>query len=162
MRIKDKLSIQVTIGLLLGLMLIVALVNVGTVYYYIDQSETVSNSVDTAGEQRMLTQRMARFSAEIATGNDADASRESLRNAMERYQANLERLENGGTDGGVTLQPAPEAVQPELTAENKPGTSTRPTLRHSLLRIRSRRSSSSLSSTSNRIATPCFKPATNW
>jgi len=99
MRIKDKLSIQVTIGLLLGLMLIVALVNVGTVYYYIDQSETVSNSVDTAGEQRMLTQRMARFSAEIATGNDADASRESLRNAMERYQANLERLENGGTDG---------------------------------------------------------------
>ena len=35
MKIKDKLSIQATIGVLLGLMLIVALVNVGAVYYYI-------------------------------------------------------------------------------------------------------------------------------
>ena len=119
MSIRDKLSIQATIGILLGVMLIVAAVNVGAVYYYIDQSETVSNSVNTAGEQRMLTQRMARFSAEIATGGTADASRDSLRSAMERYQANLERLENGGTDGGVTLQPAPASVQPELTAEKQ-------------------------------------------
>jgi methyl-accepting chemotaxis protein len=118
-RYNRKLSIQAKVGLLLGIMLIIAAVNVGAVYYVMGQTDTLSNSVNTAGQQRMLSQRMARYSAQIATGENTEASRTGLQNAMEKYQSNLETLESGGTANGATLKPAPAAVQGELDAEKQ-------------------------------------------
>ncbi|MEF8782429.1 MAG: methyl-accepting chemotaxis protein [Haloarculaceae archaeon] len=118
-RFEQRLSIQSKVALLLGVMLVIAAVNVGAVYYFIQQSETVGNSVNTAGQQRMLTQRMARFSAQIATGDGTEESRDALRGAMEKYQSNLEALETGGTANGATLQPAPDATREELKIEKQ-------------------------------------------
>jgi methyl-accepting chemotaxis protein len=125
-RYNRRLSIQAKVGILLGIMLIIAAVNVGAVYYFMNQTDTVSNSVNTAGQQRMLSQQMARYSAEVATDGSNDASREGLRNAMEKYQSNLETLENGGTANGATLKPAPDAVQDELDAEKQDWSEYRP------------------------------------
>jgi methyl-accepting chemotaxis protein len=118
-RFEQRLSIQSKVALLLGIMLVIAAINVGAVYYFIQQSETVGNSVNTAGQQRMLTQRMARFSAQIATGDGTEESRGALRSAMEKYQSNLEALENGGTANGATLQPAPDATREALGVEKQ-------------------------------------------
>jgi methyl-accepting chemotaxis protein len=125
-RVNQKLSIQAKIGILLGVMLIIAAVNVGAVYYFMNQTDTLGNSVNTAGQQRMLSQQMARYSAEVATDGNNDASREGLRNAMEKYQSNLETLENGGTANGARLNPAPDAVQDELSAEKQAWSEYRP------------------------------------
>ncbi len=124
--LNSKLSIQAKIGILLGIMLVIAAVNVGAVYYFMGQTDTLSNSVNTAGQQRMLSQQMARYSAEVATGGNTADSREGLRAAMEKYQSNLETLENGGTANGATLKPAPNAVQDELEAEKQDWNEYRP------------------------------------
>jgi methyl-accepting chemotaxis protein len=125
-RYNRRLSIGSKIGLILGIMLVIAAANVGAVYYVTGQADTLSNSVNTAGQQRMLSQRMARYSAQIATGDDTEASRDALRGAMEKYDSNLEALENGGTANGGTLKPAPDAVQAELDAEKRAWAEYRP------------------------------------
>jgi CHASE3 domain sensor protein len=43
-RFEQRLSIQSKVALLLGIMLVIAAINVGAVYYFIQQSETVGNS----------------------------------------------------------------------------------------------------------------------
>ena len=125
-RYNRRLGIQAKIGILLGIMLVIAAVNVGAVYYFMSQTDTLSNSVNTAGQQRMLSQQMARYSAEVARDGSDDASREGLRNAMEKYQSNLETLDNGGTANGATLKPAPDAVRDELDAEKRAWSEYRP------------------------------------
>jgi methyl-accepting chemotaxis protein len=119
-RVRDlprRISINQKIGVLLAVMLVIASINVGVVFYYQSQVEKDSNAVDVAGEQRMLTQRMARFSNAVANGNE-DA-REPLRAAAEKYQSNLDALDEGGTTGGTQVEPVPESARPELRAEKE-------------------------------------------
>lgn len=118
-------------------MVLVAVVNIGVIYSYHQQVEDAGNSVNVAGQQRMLTQRMAWFASDIASGENPDEARERLRIAMDRYDRNLNALRYGGevTDTrlnpdstarestpsvilrGESLQKPPPAARDELAAE---------------------------------------------
>jgi len=106
------------VGILLGIMLIFAAVNVGVVYHYQSQVSTVSNSVNYAGQQRMLSQRMARYANNLAQTGSEDA-RTSLAGAKEKFDRNIQALEEGGTINGATLQPAPSATTAALQREQE-------------------------------------------
>lgn len=113
-RINERLSIGNKIGLLLAIMVIVAGINVGAVYYYQSQAETLGTSVNYAGQQRMLSQRMAFTGYMISQGHD---DQEMMQAAIDKYDRNLEAISNGGEINGQQLQPAPEPVRDELNAE---------------------------------------------
>jgi methyl-accepting chemotaxis protein len=118
-RLTRQTSVRTKLAVVLGVMLLLAVSNVAAVYYYVGQTEQIGNSVNTAGEQRMLTQKMARYVAQVDTGNNIAESREALRAAADEYQSNLETLENGGTANGAQLNAAPSAVTAELRAEKQ-------------------------------------------
>jgi len=118
-RLTRQTSVRAKLAVVLGVMLLLAVTNVAAVYYYVGQSEQIGNSVNTAGEQRMLTQKMARYVAQVDTGNNVAESRKALRAAADEYQSNLETLENGGTANGAQLDAAPSAVTAELGAEKQ-------------------------------------------
>lgn len=115
-RFNDRASVGIKIGVLLGVMLLVAGVNVGVVYYYQSQVSTISNSVNYAGQQRMLSQQMARYSNNLAQ-TESETAREGLRAAMEKYDRNLKALKEGGTINGDQLSPAPSDTKDELAQE---------------------------------------------
>jgi PAS domain S-box-containing protein len=129
-----KISEKVTVLLLV--MVLVAVVNIGVIYTYHQQVEDAGNSVNVAGQQRMLTQRMAWFASDIAAGENPDEARDRLRIAMDRYDRNLNALRYGGvvTDTrlnpdsstgestpvilrGESLQKPPSAARDELATE---------------------------------------------
>lgn len=118
-RLTRQTSVRTKLAIVLGVMLLLAASNVTAVYYYVGQSEQIGNSVNTAGEQRMLTQKMARYVAQVDTGNNVAEGREALRAAAAEYQSNLETLETGGTANGAQLDAAPSAVEAELQAEKQ-------------------------------------------
>jgi len=100
-----KLSEKVSVLLLV--MVLVAVVNIGVIYTYHQQVEQSGNSVNVAGQQRMLSQRMVRFANEIAH-DDSDVARDRLRIAIERYDRNLDALRYGGTVTDTQLNPRSE------------------------------------------------------
>jgi methyl-accepting chemotaxis protein len=124
--LNNRLSVGFKIGALLFTMLIVAGATVGVVYYYQSQTDTLGNSVDTAGQQRMLAQKMARYTNRIASGDNPQEARESLRSSMQTYDENLRLLENGGTKDGAQLTAAPKPTQDELRAEKEAWSEYRP------------------------------------
>lgn len=98
-----KVSEKVTVLLLV--MVLVAVVNIGVIYSYHQQVEDAGNSVNVAGQQRMLTQRMVWHASDIAAGEQPDDARERLRIAMDRYDRNLDALRYGGTVTDTRLNP---------------------------------------------------------
>ncbi|SDJ64220.1 Methyl-accepting chemotaxis protein [Halovenus aranensis] len=115
----ERFSVGQKIGALLFAMLLVAGISVGAVYYFESQTATLDNSIDTAGEQRMLTERMLALSNEIAAGDADEQTYDRLEQSLEGYEANLQRLRNGGTVDGEQLDPAPTEATDELATQRE-------------------------------------------
>ncbi len=134
--LNTRLKLFEKVSLLLVIMVLVASVNIGVIYTYHQQAEQVGNSVNIAGQERMLSQRMARLATEVYQGENPGVARNQLRVASERFEQNLDALESGGTVPdqslnpgadteigeprlilrGEKLDPAPKALEPELSA----------------------------------------------
>lgn len=112
-------SVNSKIAVVLGGMLLLMAVNVGFVFHAQGAVETDSNAVDVAGEQRMLTQQIARFSGAIAADPTDEAAREGLAAAVERYETNLQTLAEGGEIDGQQIPAAPDSAQEELQTERE-------------------------------------------
>jgi methyl-accepting chemotaxis protein len=110
-----KVSVTQKVTLLMVAMLIVAGVNIGVVFYYQSQVEEDSNAIDTAGQQRMLTQQMTRYANRLAAGDEE--AREPLRASKEKYQSNLDALDTGGTVDGTSVPAVPGSARDELQKE---------------------------------------------
>lgn len=114
----SKISSRFTVGQLVLVLLLamigLAAVNVGAVYYYQDQAQDNGNAINVAGEQRMLTQEMAKHTNRIAAGNEPGEAKQSLEEAKERYETNLEALEAGGAVDGEPVPAPPEEVTGNL------------------------------------------------
>ncbi|MFB6134409.1 MAG: bacterio-opsin activator domain-containing protein [Halanaeroarchaeum sp.] len=147
-RANTRFKVSEKVAVLLLVMVLVAVVNIGIIYTYHHQVDAASNSVNVAGQQRMLTQRMAWFASDIAAGENPDRAREKLRIAVERYDDNLHALRFGGTVPDTDLNPAvgtnassslilrgevlrepPSAARDELAAEAALWESYRPHVR---------------------------------
>jgi len=112
-----KISVSRKVTLLLAAMLIIAGMNIGVVFYYQSQVAEDSNSVDVAGQQRMLSQQMTRHANAVAAGNDE--AKEPLRASMEKYQSNLDALDSGGTVDGTQVPAVPDSARNELRTERE-------------------------------------------
>ena len=101
-------QLQILGGLLLLLMLIIA-----TVIYH-DNRESTYGSVyiATAGEMRMLSQRLAKASSLALQGNTT--AFKQLRDSHNQFVRNLARLTEGGELAGTTVPPSPDSVGPQL------------------------------------------------
>ncbi len=94
-------------GLLLVMLLIALLV-------YRDDRQAAYNTayIATAGEMRMLSQRLAKASS-LALLGDSVAFKQ-LRESRDNFASNLEKLTNGGELTGTRVPPSPDSVQPQL------------------------------------------------
>lgn len=88
-------------------------------FVYRDNRESSFNSayIATAGEMRMLSQRLAKASSLALQGNTA--AFKQLRDSHNQFETNLERLTKGGELAGTTVPPSPDDVQPQLQALTK-------------------------------------------
>ncbi|WP_153109580.1 methyl-accepting chemotaxis protein [Propionivibrio limicola] len=104
-------------GLLLLMLIIGALV-------YRDNRESTFNTayVATAGEMRMLSQRLAKAS-NLAMQGDPFAFRQ-LRDSRDKFASNLGKLTNGGELFGVNVPPSPDGAAPQLQVLTKAWAST--------------------------------------
>lgn len=104
---------QLVFVLLLGVIIVTA-INIASVYMVYSEFRTLDNSVDVAGEQRMLSQRMARFTNHLATGTASPETDTQLAEAADRYESNLQTLRNGGEADGYEIDPAPGSTHQQL------------------------------------------------
>ena len=120
--LNTRLKLFEKVSLLLVVLVLVASVNIGVIYVYHQQAEQVGNSVNIAGQERMLSQRMARLANDVQQGDDRSSARDRLRIASDRFAKNLEALENGGSVPDRSLNPAadttPERPQVILRGED--------------------------------------------
>lgn len=115
--VNSRLSVGQKITVLLLVMLTIAVISVGTVYYSQSETEKLDNSVDVAGEQRMLTQRMARYANIIAAGNANAQTYDRLTVAAQRYESNLVALRDGGDVDGTDLNEPPQETRDQLATQ---------------------------------------------
>lgn len=119
----NKITRRFTVGelvlALLLIMIVITAINVGAVYMTLSQFDTMDNSVDVAGEQRMLTQRMARFTNHLAAGDTSPETYDALENAANQYDSNLQTLRNGGEVHENHLDPAPEPTRDEISRQKE-------------------------------------------
>lgn len=117
----DKLARRFTVGqlmlLLLGVMIVLAGLNVGAVYHYQSEVEGVDNAIDVAGEQRYTTMQMTLYTERIASGDEE--AYDQLEGAMERYETNLEALRYGGGAVRYELDDAPPETHDELASQRE-------------------------------------------
>ena len=93
-------------------------------FVYRDNRESAFNStyIATAGEMRMLSQRLAKASSLALQGNTS--AFKQLRDSHSQFVTNLERLTKGGELAGTTVPPSPDDVQPQLQALTKTWSAT--------------------------------------
>ncbi len=106
-------QLQIFGGILMLLMLMIA----GIVYHDNRESTYSSVYIATAGEMRMLSQRLAKSSSMAMQGNSEAFTQ--LTESYFRFSKNLKGLVNGGELAGTTVPPSPDDVQPELQALTK-------------------------------------------
>ena len=98
---------------ILGTALLVLMLVVGALVYRDNRASTYNTAyVATAGEMRMLSQRLAKASS-LALQGDPFAFM-LLRDSHSKFAFNLDRLKNGGELGGIIVPPSPESVAPQL------------------------------------------------
>ena len=100
--------LQLLGGALVLVMLLVAVV----VYRDNRQAGYTAAYIATAGDMRMLSQRLAKASS-LALLGDPAAFRQ-LRESRDSFAGNLERLSNGGELAAGWVPPSPARVQPQL------------------------------------------------
>ena len=108
----DRYSVTKRLQILGGLLLLLMLV-IATVIYH-DNRESTYGSVyiATAGEMRMLSQRLAKASSLALQGNTS--AFKQLRDSHNQFVRNLARLTDGGELAGTTVPPSPDSVRPQL------------------------------------------------
>jgi len=115
--ILSQYSITRQLLILGGIVLVLMLVIAGIVYHDNRESTNSSVYIATAGEMRMLSQRLAKSSSLAMQGNsDAFAQ---LTESYFRFSNNLKGLINGGELAGAVVPPSPSDVQAELQALSK-------------------------------------------
>jgi len=94
---------------------LVVLIAILVVIVFLDNRASANNTayVATAGEMRMLSQRLAKASS-LALQGDPFAFM-LLRDSHSKFSFNLERLKNGGELFGRNVPPSPTSVAPQLT-----------------------------------------------
>ena len=98
---------------ILGTALLALMLVVGVLVYRDNRASTYNTAyVATAGEMRMLSQRLAKASS-LALQGDPFAFM-LLRDSHSKFAFNLDRLKNGGELGGISVPPSPESVAPQL------------------------------------------------
>ena len=98
---------------ILGTALLVLMLVVGVLVYRDNRASAHNTAyVATAGEMRMLSQRLAKASS-LALQGDPFAFM-LLRDSHSKFAFNLERLKSGGELGGISVPPSPGSVAPQL------------------------------------------------
>ena len=98
---------------MLGVILLVLIAAIGALFYYGSRQSAHNTAyVATAGELRMLSQRLAKASS-LALRADQSAFTQ-LRDSHDKFELDLERLKNGGDLFDLTIPPSPESVLPQL------------------------------------------------
>ncbi len=105
-----------------GVLLLVMLIIFALVYRDNRESTFGSAYIATAGEMRMLSQRLAKASSLALQGNTT--AFKQLRESHGQFLTNLERLTKGGELAGTTVPPSPDSVQPQLQALTKTWSAT--------------------------------------
>ena len=109
-----QFSIGKQLQILGGILVVLVLLVAGIVYT--DQREATFNTtyVGSAGELRMLSQRLAKSSS-LAIQGEAAAFKQ-LRDSHAKFSADLDKLAKGGVLGDTLVPPSPDNVQPQLQA----------------------------------------------
>lgn len=107
-----QLSVGKKIGAILLIMVILAAINVGTVWQATTANEQAAEKVNIAGSNRLWTQRAGFISFMIKDGHP---DQEMLRTAINRIDTNLQALDTGGTVGDSNIDPIPSDARDELT-----------------------------------------------
>ena len=108
----DRYSVTKQLKILGGLLLLLMLI-IATVVYRDNQESTYGSVyIATAGEMRMLSQRLAKASSLALLGNTT--AFKQLRDSHNQFVRNLERLTDGGELAGATVPPSPASVRPQL------------------------------------------------
>lgn len=108
----DRYSVTKQLKILGGLLLLLMLI-IATVIYH-DNRESTYGSVyiATAGEMRMLSQRLAKASSLALQGNTS--AFKQLRDSHNQFVRSLELLTDGGELAGTAVPPSPVSVRPQL------------------------------------------------
>ena len=100
---------------ILGGLFIVVISAIGVMLYQDNKEATFNTAyVATAGDMRMLSQRLAKASS-LAMEGDPHAFKQ-LYDSHNKFATNLEMLRKGGVLFGITVPPSPDNVQPQLQA----------------------------------------------
>ena len=98
---------------ILGVILLVVMITVAALVYRDNRDSTYSATyIATAGEMRMLSQRLSK-SASLLLQGDKDAFGQ-LVSSYTRFSENLKRLSEGGELSGVVVPPSPLEVRPQI------------------------------------------------
>lgn len=112
----QPLSIQRKFGGLLLLFAVLAVVNYGSIHYFESQQKEDASIVDTAGRNRMLSQKIGFLAERIMAGQEGH--RTELADAITLHNTSLNVLKLGGIapgiDGDPMLPPAPSRILPTL------------------------------------------------
>ena len=107
-----RYSVTKQLQILGGVLLLIMLVIAAVVFYDNRESTYGSVYIATAGDMRMLSQRLAKATSLAQQGNSL-AFRQ-LRDSHREFVGNLERLKNGGDLAGTVVPPSPLRVRPQL------------------------------------------------
>ena len=98
---------------ILGVILLLVMLVIGAIVYRDNRESTYASAyIGTAGEMRMISQRLAK-SASLALQGDTNAFKQ-LRDANSQFITNLARLTYGGELANIVVPGAPDAVLPQL------------------------------------------------
>ncbi len=108
---------------ILGGVLVLVMLIIFALGYRDSRESTFGNAyIATAGEMRMLSQRLAKASSLALQGSTT--AFKQLRESHGQFLTNLERLNKGGELIGTTVPPSPDNVQPQLQALTKTWSAT--------------------------------------
>lgn len=97
----------------LGAVLLVMMLAIGAIVYHDNRESTYASAyIGTAGEMRMISQRLAKATSLSLQGNTT--AFKQLRDSNSQFITNLTRLTYGGELASVVVPASPEAVQPQL------------------------------------------------
>lgn len=95
-------------------LLVIVLVTGGLIYHDNRDSTYGTAYVAASGEMRMLSQRLAKASAQALQGNPV--AFQQLKDSREKFSSLLQHLSSGGEINDVAVPPSPDGVQPQLQA----------------------------------------------
>ena len=81
-------------------------------------NQNLALTLDMAGRQRMLSQKMMKEACFIAVGLDADEMRISLQHSVDLFEASLGQLSHGASDVGIIAPPS-QALSSQLETVKK-------------------------------------------